>query len=284
MARRNFLVLSFLGGALLVSPFTLPRLLDGPGSIELDQASYDRTRAQFAALLTGASRTLPGSFEAQPALGSATSAMLREREGDCRGGGIYMIRPDDVAGPPLLLSAPHRRADMLTGQLTLRLFEELGAAAAAWNSIHRRAGETNCAGTTDLARLERHPFTAFSLAFAQAYPDGRVVQIHGFDPNRRVSTAGRNADVILSSGSETVTRHVQDIVGCLRDGLPDRQVAVYPDDVRELGASKNAQGRELRAAGFHGFVHVELASRFRQQLMEDKKLRSRFGNCIEAGL
>ncbi|WP_324261624.1 hypothetical protein U4960_00110 [Altererythrobacter sp. H2] len=195
-----------------------------------------------------------------------------------------MIRSKELAGPPLLISAPHRRADRLTGALTLRLFNELGAAAAAWNSVHRRAGESNCEGTTDLARLRRNPFTAFSLAFAAAYPKGRVVQIHGFDPDRRVSTAGRNADLILSSGSETATPAVRAIARCVRDDLPDWQVAVFPNDVRELGARKNAQGRQLRATGFHGFVHVELAYHFRVQLMENEELRGRFGNCLEAGL
>lgn len=267
-----------------MSGLILPRLLDPPGSIELDPAAYDRTHAQFARLISGASREIPDGFEAQPALGSAASALLREPDGACRGGGLYMIRSEATAGPPLLISAPHRHADRLTGALTLRLFNELGAAAAAWNSVHRRASKSDCEGTTDLARLQRHPFTAFSMAFAAAYPDGRVVQIHGFDPRRRVSAAGRNADLILSSGSETVGRAVRAIAHCLRGDLPGWQVAVFPTDVRELGARKNAQGRQLRAAGFRGFVHVELAYRFRRKLMEDEELRRRFGNCLEAGL
>ena len=280
----RFLALSLLAGALLVSALILPRLLDGTSAIELDETSYDRTRLRFTALLLGNSGRLPDGFETQEPLNSEGAAMLRESEGACRGGGIYVIRPRKGAGPPLLISAPHRRSDRLTGRLTLRLFEELGATAAAWNSVHRRAGETKCGGTTDLARLRRHPFTAFSLAFAEAYPEGRVVQIHGFDPNRRMSATGRSAELILSSGSPTVTPHVRDIASCLRDSLPSRRVAVYPRDVQELGARRNAQGRQLRAAKFGGFVHVELAYRLREELIKDENLRSRFGNCLKAGL
>ncbi|NTZ43986.1 hypothetical protein G7A66_13025 [Altererythrobacter sp. SALINAS58] len=275
--------LPLAAGAAIVIGFVLPPLFDASQPTELDAHAYRRAQADFTGLMIGRSDQAPEGFRTGEAEGLLSAAVVQELKGQCRGGGTYLVRKSAAPGPPLLIAAPHRRADRLTGTLTLRLFQETGAAAAAWNSVHRRA-KSECRGTTDLARLRSHPFTAFAAAFANTHPNGRVVQIHGFDPARRISAAGRRSAVILSSGSEEITPAVSAVTNCLRRAMPNHRTSAFPIDVRELGARKNAQGQALRALDFPGFVHVELAYHLRKELMNDENLRKLFGKCLQAGL
>lgn len=279
VVRRAFLLLA-VALALFVTGVLLQRLRPGP-ALELDHASYTQAEDAFAKLALTNAATLPASFTVNPVSEPFVGLVVHELEQSCRGGGTYLLRspPSQV---PLLISAPHRGSDRLTGTIALQLFLESQAAAAGWNSVPRRSG---CESrSSDLARLRRHPFTAFSVAFARAYPSGRVVQVHGFDPDRRDTMAGRAASIILSSGSDRVSAAVKSVADCLRRHFPDENVAVYPTDVRELGARRNAQGRSLRAVAFGGFVHAELSLSFRRHLTEDPEPRARFARCLESGL
>ena len=278
--RRRLLLLLGLAGLLVMSLLTL-RALGTSSALELDAQEYGRAEQAFLLLASGRSAQAPVGFAVEPVSDPFRGARIEEPERDCRGGGSYVLRQEPGA-VPLLISAPHRSADRLTGTLTMRFFVEGRAQAAAWNSVPRRnaCGEEG----SDIARLRRHPFTAFSTAFARAFPGGRVVQIHGFDKERRRTRAGRTADLILSSGSRTAGPHLKVIAACLRRDLPSLRVALFPDEVRELGATRNAQGIRLRQYGFKGFVHAELSLGLRQHLMRDEALRGHFIACLESGL
>jgi hypothetical protein len=267
----------------IVSAFHLPHLIDAPGGVELNPKQYARARLQFGSVISARSDVPPSGFSLEHVNTGFVGAEMRELEDECHGGGYYLVRRDD-SGAPLLISAPHRGSDLLTGRLALRLFLESKAAAAAWNSIHRRSAERCGHGTSDLARLRLHSFTAFSAAFASAHPEGRVIQLHGFDPQRRSSAVGRQSSAILSSGSAEITPAVHAVAQCLQAELLEERISTYPADVGELGARQNAQGQELRALGFKGFIHVELAHDLRRRLVEHGELRNRFARCLEAGL
>lgn len=242
---------------------------------------------RFAALLADpADRTDPGLLPhglVATRLAEPPALALLEPDGACRGQGTYLLR----TGPgnmPIALVAPHRGADRDTGPLARLLFEELPFAAAAWNSAPRKGGDGDCSSSGDIARLPTHYLTAFSLAFADRHPNGRIVQLHGFDQSLRQGQAGQEADAIVSDGSRQPSRQLLDLADCLSRAFTDRRIAVFPIDSEELGATGNAQGRALRQAGYRGFAHLELSAGFRRDLVADSALRRRFAECLEAGL
>ena len=243
---------------------------------------FEEARAAFL-------RMLAAEPDAPPAAGLLRTQILdwpdstlyREAEGDCFGRGGYVLRGKPSVA--LALTAPHRGSDRNTGTLAKALYGEGGAAAVAWSSAPRRPTK-NCKGGGDPAQYRTHYLTAFSSAFAKTYPAGRVVQLHGFDRLRRETAAARNADIIVSDGSDKPSAQLLDLADCLSIGLQPLRVAVYPIETKELGALKNKQGQALRAAGFEGFAHIEIAAEVRQSLVDDKDLRASFQACLESGL
>ena len=270
--------------ALLIMGGTLVQcaLMPGP-TMELNPERFAAVRMAFSGLISGQDDVPPDGFALRPIDYPFNGVSVAEYDGPCRGGGEYLLRGVGPGTRPLLISAPHRGADRFTGPLALQTFVEAEAAAAAWNTVPRTGSDCD-APNSDLARLARHPFTAFAVAFATTYPLGRVVQLHGFHPARRVTAAGRAATVILSNGSDEVTPAVRALGRCLTRAFPDDQIAIYPTDVSELGARSNVQGQQLRATGFAGFVHVELSLEFRKRLNASDAMRRAFARCMAVGL
>ncbi len=283
--RRVLLVAAAL--ALLFLLMILLRTLIAPrdGATRLSSAEMNSARAAFVSLLNGESpdaASLPNRLGLivrqveQPFRGT----IIEERPGKARAQGVYLIKHAGERPHPMLVTAPHRGADRYTGPLAAAVFAETDASAAAWNSAPR--GRADNSSGHDLAQLERHLFTAFATGFAEVHPNGKIIQLHGFDPAKRQTESGRRADVILSSGSERPSPLVQSIGGCLADRLPTYDVRVFPTEVSELGALNNAQARVLHKLGHDVFVHVELSLRLRAALIKGSELRSAFGECLQA--
>ena len=216
----------------------------------------------------------------EPVSGSEDTALFKEASGECAGRGVYWLR--EGGSNQLAITAPHRGADRHTGTLAAALFEETGARAAAWNSAPRRP-TAKCSHAIDLAREKDHVFSAFALAFARKVPSGLIVQLHGFEAERRYSNKAQEAAIILSNGTDTPSDRVLDIADCLSLAFAPQPVLVYPGDTGELGALSNAQGQLLNAAGFGGFVHIEIAANLRSALVEDEALRAKFASCLMEG-
>lgn len=264
--------------AVLLRPLRRETPFHRPG-----EAEFARLRQSFTAMLAGNEGPLATDLglQAMP-MAEPQGMMLSEPAGTCGGRGVYLLRG---AGDwrPVAIVAPHRGADRDTGPIAAQLFSEAPFVAAAWNSAPRR-GDESCPAGGDPASVLRHPLTAFSLAFAERYPGGRIVQIHGFDAERRETEAARRADAIVSDGSAQPSARLLDLADCLSRAFPDRAIAVYPVDTRELGATRNAQGKALRAAGFAGFAHLEFSAPLRSALVSDPALRARLARCLETGL
>jgi hypothetical protein len=210
---------------------------------------------------------------------------LAEPEGACSGRGVYLLREgQDLV--PVALVAPHRGADLRTGEIAAAMFGEYPFAAAAWNSAPRRSGE-GCGMEGewggDVTREPTHYLTAFSQAFARRHPQGRIVQLHGFDAARRQDQAAADADAIVSDGSRAPSGRLLDLADCMSAAFPERSIRVFPIDTEELGATTNAQGRVLREAGFAGFAHLELSAAFRKELEASAAARARLAACLGAG-
>ena len=257
-------------------PFHVPDEAEAKAAGELfTNALRDRSRTALA--------EQAGRFGlAAGQLDAIEGTSLAEPDDQCGGRGAYLFRSDPGA-LPVAVVAPHRGADRDTGPIARSLFEENRFASAAWNSAPRR-GDQDCPYSRDITRLPTHYLTAYSLAFARRYPGGRIVQIHGFDSERRESAAGRSADAIVSDGSRQPSSRLLDVADCLSRAFPERRIAVFPGDADELGATSNAQGQALREAGFTGFVHLELSAPFRAHLVADAGARAAMARCLGTGL
>ncbi len=209
--------------------------------------------------------------------GADNAVLLSEPDGECAGRGIYWLNED--AGSSLAITAPHRGSDRHTGTLAAALFLETGARAAGWNSSPRRASAT-CAEAIDLARSKDHLFSAFTLGFAQAVPEGLIVQLHGFDGAKRESFAARDAVMILSNGTNQPTQRLLRLADDLSLAFAPQEVLVFPIGTKELGATTNAQAQLLQEAGFEGFVHIEISAGMRAALVEDAGLRGKLARAL----
>jgi hypothetical protein len=284
--RRRLILILF---AMAIATITLAALFrpfkDTSGFDVPSHAEAIAAQAMFASALT------PGAIKAQPqsyALGFSAATLTDDKDaiaftetgGNCRGRGGYIIRTKNNAFP-VAVTAPHRGSDLHTGTIVQALFAENNFAAAAWNSAPRRQTK-NCQHGGDVARMPTHYFTSFALAFAKTHPGGRIIQLHGFDGTARRSGAARSADIIISDGSRLPSDKLLNLADCLSRNLPELNTAVFPYDSDELGATSNAQGRALRAAGFDGFTHIELNAGLRLKLVNDNALRARFAGCLSA--
>jgi hypothetical protein len=213
--------------------------------------------------------------------GGGAILALWEEESRRHGRGFYAFRR---GASPLALQAPHSFTDLYTGEIVERLFLEGRAAAAAWNTVPRRAsadGDDDAAAACDLAHVRESCFQAFTRAFARVHPKGRVVQVHGFAKDLRKSDAGRLANVVLSSGTRSPPQALRDLADRLSARLGGT-VHVFPADVQELGATTNAQNELLRSLEHQGFVHVELCPAMRFRLKTSRDVRRRLLACIDA--
>lgn len=265
----------------------LRRDLSGGRYVEPDDVFLRRVRSFFDRVLSGDAETDELAREANH-LGLRVMEVrargerllvIAEREGKKRGGGIYAVRRR--ASLPLLLQAPHSFYDLHTGELAARFFEELPAAAVAWNSVHRgRSREARAA--SDLAHVEKSVFQTFLEAFAARHPQGAVLQFHGFSRGKRKTPAGERAGVILSNGTRKPRPSLIERRDALR-ALLEEPVEVYPIDVRELGGTTNVQGRWIRRESRLRFTHCEMSLGVRKRLRKDRELRARFGRRVVAG-
>lgn len=170
-----------------------------------------------------------------------------------------------------LLQAPHADSDLYTGKIVSRLFLSGEFKAAQWNTVKR--------DISDMAHTPNTYWQAFTQAFAEQYPDGRVIQLHGYDQEIRKTKAGESGDMILSAGHEAPPLWVQQTAACLKKAFPQR-VSLYPFDVQELGGTTNVQGQLLQSLGHDGFLHIEMSKHMRRQLLDKAKLRNKFINCL----
>lgn len=169
------------------------------------------------------------------------------------------------------LQAPHVPSDGLTGDIVLRYADDALPRALAWNTVPR--------AKADLAHVDRSYFTAFSLAYARVHPGDRIIQIHGFDGGRRRTVEAGRSSAIISAAHASPGPALRAGVQCLRKRL-DPGVSLYGQDVRELGGTTNRTAQALRAAGFEGFLHVELSLPMREALREDASRRLALFECL----
>jgi len=196
--------------------------------------------------------------------------ILSESPDDQFGRGLVAIRCSDFV--PVMIQAPHSFFDLETGEISLELFLRTRARACFWNSAHRRAA--------DLTKAEHSFLNAVTTAFARTYPQGRVIQIHGFAQHQNDQRFARHLDLILSQGTDTPTESFLNFAHGIRRQCNPYVTAIYPLDVQELGGTLNQQRQVLLNEGLTDFLHCELSPLFRKGLRDDRELLDRFGQAI----
>ncbi|MBK8816248.1 MAG: hypothetical protein IPN42_12470 [Methylococcaceae bacterium] len=194
---------------------------------------------------------------------------LQEQEKSKNGRGYFAVNLNSKNN--WLLQAPHADSDLHTGKIASRLFLTDTFKAAQWNTVHR--------DISDMAHTPDTYWQAFTQAFAEQYPEGKIVQIHGYDQQSRKTASGSDSDMILSAGHENPPQWIHQTVRCLKDTLPFH-VGLYPYDVKELGGTQNVQGQMLRTMGFDGFLHIEMSKAMRVELLNNEQTRKRFIGCL----
>lgn len=280
MRRRSFL--SALGGfalsaaaradelAALLAQASRPARFAAPDAAELADA-----QALFADILgTGDAQRIAARANA---LGmhwarlDAAIEVLAERSGEQRGRGLYAFRRGARAA--VVLQMPHAFKDLRTREIGLALFAGGDFEAAAWNTLPRWRQQGGERTSHDLAHLPASWFTAFSRAIAEARTPRRVVQLHGFD------AAGRDTPLaaIVSNATHRPEPALRALAGCM-ERATGRPVAVFPEQTRLLGGTRNAQAAVL--LGHQRFIHIEMDRALREALTGDAALLSRFAQCL----
>ena len=195
--------------------------------------------------------------------------VLKEIEGYKTGRGFYVFRTGQATA--ITLQAPHSSNDLYTGEIVLHLFQEDRAVAGAWNTVPR--------SKADLTHLSESYFQSFALAFAQIYPNGVVLQLHGFKQDKRKSRSGAEADMIISGGTKHPATWLLQTAECLKRSIAG-VVRLYPQDVRDLGAATNKNAQALRGIGYDGFMHVEMSAALRMRMRDDQATRQAFLKCL----
>ncbi len=207
-------------------------------------------------------------------------AYIHEAPDQRSGRGLFSLR---VSGSvqPWLLQAPHAKSDNYTGRLAALFYAEQPIKAAMWNTVHRRTRlQISPQGkTADMAHLTGTYWQAMTASFARQFPHGRIIQLHGYAQSKRRTAAARASDMIISAGHLRPPTWIEAFSRCMKKALPAK-VSLYPDEVRELGATTNVQGHLLQQLGFDGFVHIEMSRPLRNMLLKRKDLRLKLFDCL----
>jgi len=211
--------------------------------------------------------------------------VLKERPKQKAGGGVYFFREPTVSGSEssplsssrvLIVEAPHAIYDRYTGPIARSIFEGAQGTAFCVNTAPRYA-DTSRQKLSDLAHNTGAFFQAVHEALCDYYDKALIVQIHGFD-RAKTETDRSKLHVILSDGTPNAAKNpmIAEIAKKLENVFDPSKIAIFGDEVDELGATTNVQGQYINRRSDDVFVHIELSAEARKALMEKTALRKKF--------
>ena len=224
-------------------------------------------------------------FQIDDVPGIPDGVLLREKDDKKRGGGVYVLRLDSTSST--IVQTPHTFYDSGTLQLGCELFARARARALFVETAHRyKAAESTEEGDhpADVAHQPASLYQAVTEGFFAAKGDAgssvvrSVIQLHGFSLRKPGEV------VVVSNGTKQPGDPLVDRAqAALAPVLKAGKVARYPEDTQELGATTNVQGSLVRQNGAR-FLHVEMESRLRKDLLIIPDYRGRFLGALAAVL
>ncbi len=176
------------------------------------------------------------------------------------------------------LQAPHRYHDKHTGVIVKKIFSQFKVSSIALNSLPRNAATKDPTISADLAHSDNNFHIAYSRAFARQFPQGNLIQMHGFNAKKRTSIIARDTDIIMSTASSWSSNYLFKMQKCLSD---KNWISLrFPQQVKELGATQNSIATLMRQLGHVGFTHLELNLLTRESIVKDKVQLTRFAGCL----
>ncbi len=243
------------------------------GKLVADPAANPHARAEAESGLTAI------GFEVVDIASLPGAVIVREVESRRRGGGAYMLRLGSSSR--LAVQAPHTFFDEGTLPLGCELFARTQARALFVETAHRyKAAEATEDGEhpADVAHQSDSLFQAATSGLLGAGVS-TFVQLHGFTLRKP------NEVVVVSNGAkvpgDALVDRAHDALGpVLKNG---GNVARFPADTLDFGATTNVQGALVRSRGAR-FLHVEMDSRLRKDLNLMPDYRGRFLLALAAAL
>lgn len=213
-------------------------------------------------------------------VGSHQAIILQEKAKQKTGRGFFVILQGQGLTQQVLMM-PHGFKDLFTDDIGVALLQEGHFRGGAFNTRPRWKKRKGLKIEQDLAREPISYFTSFARAFARSAPQGRVIQLHGFAQEKRISAAGRKADFILSNGTKNTPQYVRSLSTCLGQSL-NLSSLTYPDQVDELNGAINISGKILRTMDYKGFLQMEMSRPIRERLTKDAQVRKKLLLCTKA--
>lgn len=191
--------------------------------------------------------------------------IIKEKKSDQTGKGVYIF---NLSKPSqMVIEAPHRPSDLHTGPITIQLMDDGLFLAAALNTVPRKRA--------NFTREKMTYYNAFTEAFGNAYPQGNIIQLHGFDEDSRDPLL----DLILSATIVSPPPLFYHYAACLRS-LPIK-ISLFPRDINKLGGTKNINAKQFYASKSQGlFLHLEMGIKLREKLKNNKEFRQTFFRCF----
>ncbi len=206
--------------------------------------------------------------------------ILKEDLDHLRGSGTYVFRvprsPRAGAKPVtrVILQAPHTFFDRGTRGLAIEAFfirpGRARLAALHLNSMHRYQNDENHRrprtgnSPADVCHNTGHLFQLVTKLTAESETSLTVMQLHGF--SSRVDH-DVSIDAVVSTSPPLLG---ETIATALKRQFAGRIVRRYPDEYGDLGGAANVQAGLLRKYPRAHFIHLELSSSFRKNLIDNR--------------
>lgn len=174
----------------------------------------------------------------------------------------------------VFLQAPHIFKDLKTKGISQKVYNNTKVGCLYQNTIPRSYKYKNKIIDADMAHLDQSKLNDLTDLFCRLRSNCHVIQIHGFSNKKRKTTEGKSAQIIISSGKNTVNNKTYKIWECLKKTYPETYL--FPIEIRELGATKNKQKNIVHARDGQ-FTHIELSLSARKKII---KTPLEFNQCF----
>lgn len=185
-----------------------------------------------------------------------------------------------------VLQVPHSFHDAETEIIALQLMANGNFRAAAWNTAFAQEPVHPAFLPESFAPPAEDYMLAFTRALLSVEPDKRVVQLHSFEKAKMYSSSASHSDIILSGYGEQPSQAIGWLGRCLKKKM-DYTVRTFPFEVQEMGAankmagaSYNAVGELMQAAGSQGFLHISMGEMFREELRAYPDVPEKLFACL----